>query len=51
MMKATKEHSTKPNLLNRQFKQGIPGKVLLKDITYLKYKYGKTAYLSTIKDA
>ena len=40
-----------PNLLNRQFKQGIAGKVLLTDITYLSYGKGKRAYLSTIKDA
>lgn len=50
MMKATKEHSILPNLLNRDFKQGIPGKVLLTDITYLFYGKGKKAYLSTIKD-
>lgn len=50
MMKATKEHSTMPNLLNRRFKQGTPGKVLLTDITYLTYKNRKRAYLSTIKD-
>lgn len=50
MMKATKEHSTMPNLLNRRFRQGIPGKILLTDITYLTYKNRKRAYLSTIKD-
>jgi hypothetical protein len=50
MMKATREHSTLPNLLNRNFKQNIPGKVLLTDITYLFYGQGKKAYLSTIKD-
>ena len=50
MAKATKEHSTVPNLLNRNFKQSIPGKVLLTDITYLHYGDGNTAYLSTIKD-
>jgi putative transposase len=33
--KATKEHQVVPNKLNREFKQGIPGKVLLTDITYL----------------
>lgn len=49
--KATKEHRTLPNLLNREFKQGIAGKVLLTDITYLSYGKGKRAYLSTIKDA
>ncbi|SET83654.1 Transposase InsO and inactivated derivatives [Oceanobacillus limi] len=50
MAKATKEHRTLPNLLNRQFKQNIPGKVLLTDITYLFYGKGKKVYLSTIKD-
>lgn len=51
MMKATHEHRTMPNLLQRNFKQGIPGKVLLTDITYLSYGQGKRAYLSTIKDS
>ncbi len=51
MAKATKEHRTCPNLPQRQFKQGVAGKVLLTDITYLTYKHGKRAYLSTIKDA
>lgn len=51
MMKATKEHSVLPNLLNREFKQGIPGKVLLTDISYLSFKDGQRAYLSTILDA
>ena len=49
--KATKEHSVVPNLLNRNFKQDIPGKVLLTDITYLPSRDGKMAYLSTVKDA
>lgn len=40
-----------PNLLNREFKQETPFKVLLTDITYLSYGNGKRAYLSTIKDA
>lgn len=51
MLKATQEHSVLPNLLNREFKQEIPGKVLLTDITYLYYGEGKKAYLSTIKDS
>ncbi|MBB6021666.1 transposase InsO family protein [Paenibacillus sp. JGP012] len=51
MMKATQEHRTMPNLLQRNFKQDIPGKVLLTDITYLNYGQGKRAYLSTIKDS
>lgn len=49
--KATKEHRVVPNKLNREFKQNIPGKVLLTDITYMPYGNGKMAYLSTIKDA
>jgi putative transposase len=50
LAKATKEHSVVPNKLERNFKQGIPGKVLLTDITYLFYGNKKKAYLSTIKD-
>ncbi|WP_224752832.1 IS3 family transposase [Metabacillus arenae] len=50
MMKATQEHRVVPNLLNRQFKQSVPGKVLLTDITYLFYGKGQKAYLSAIKD-
>lgn len=50
MMKATQEHRVVPNLLNREFKQDVPGKVLLTDITYLFYGKGQKAYLSTIKD-
>jgi putative transposase len=49
--KATKEHQVVPNKLNREFKQGIPGKVLLTDITYLSYNGNCMAYLSTVKDA
>ena len=49
--KATKEHRVVPNKLNREFKQGIPGKVLLTDITYLPYNGNCMAYLSTVKDA
>lgn len=48
--KATKEHQVVPNKLNREFKQGVPGKVLLTDITYLPYNGNCMAYLSTIKD-
>lgn len=51
MMKATKKHTVLHNLLNRNFKQEIPKKVLLTDITYLNYNNGKRAYLSTIKDS
>lgn len=49
--KATKEHQVLPNKLNREFKQGVPGKVLLTDITYLPYNGNSMAYLSTVKDA
>lgn len=49
MAKETKEHRIVPNLLKRQFKQGIVGKVLLTDITYMPYNDGM-AYLSTVKD-
>lgn len=51
MMKATKEHAVLPNLLNREFKQNTPRKALLTDITYLFFKNGQKAYLSTILDA
>lgn len=50
MAKATKEHITCPNLLNREFNQEEPGKVLLTDITYLYYGKGQKAYLSCVKD-
>lgn len=50
MMKATKQHTVVHNTLNRKFKQGLVGKVLLTDITYLTYGTAKRVYLSTIKD-
>lgn len=51
MAKATKEHRVVPNLLQRNFKQGIPGKILLTDITYIPYWINQMAYLSVIKDS
>jgi len=53
MMKAMQTSSVCANKIQRQFNQGIAGKVLLTDITYLFYGNGlrKRAYLSTIKDA
>lgn len=51
IMKATQEHQVLSNLLNRNFKQRIPYKVLLTDITYLSFGKGERAYLSTIIDA
>lgn len=50
MAKATQEHKTCPNLLNRQFDQGEPEKVLLTDITYIPYEKGLMAYFSCVKD-
>jgi len=50
MAKATKEHHTVENKLERQFVQGIAHKVLLTDITYLPGANGFMCYLSTIKD-
>lgn len=51
MAKATQEHRTVDNTLQRDFKKGIPGYALLTDITYLPYGDLQTAYLSTILDA
>lgn len=50
MAKATQEHQTCPNLLKREFDQGEPEKVLLTDITYMRYGNGQWAYLSCVKD-
>ncbi|UEP94723.1 IS3 family transposase [Bacillus pacificus] len=50
MLKATKEHFVVPNRLKREFRQGVPGKVLLTDITYLFYGKNQKGYLSTILD-
>jgi transposase InsO family protein len=51
ILKATFEHTVVPNLLNRNFRQNTPGKVLLTDITYVPLPSSRWAYLSTIKDA
>jgi putative transposase len=51
MAKATLEHRTVPNELQRDFKKGIPGLALLTDITYLPYGNSQTAYMSTVLDA
>lgn len=48
MAKATLEHRTLPNSLERDFRKGVPGLALLTDITYLPYGRSETAYLSTI---
>ncbi|MCY9757784.1 IS3 family transposase, partial [Paenibacillus alvei] len=46
MAKATQEHRTCPNPLERQFDQGESEKVFLTDITYIRYDSGQCAYLS-----
>jgi transposase InsO family protein len=51
MAKATQEHKTLPNLLNREFDQSEPGKVYLTDITYVYHGAAQPAYLSCVKDA
>ncbi|MFC0229606.1 IS3 family transposase, partial [Bhargavaea ullalensis] len=51
MAKANQEHRTVPNLLNREFDQDEPGKVLLADITYLYHGKGQPAYFSGVLDA
>jgi transposase InsO family protein len=48
--KALKTNNVADNLLNRNFKEYGPRRVLLTDITYILYE-GKFAYLSTILDA
>lgn len=51
MAKATQEHRTLPNTLQRDFKKNVPGLALLTDITYLPYGRAEMAYLSTILDS
>lgn len=51
MAKAMKTNSMVENLVNREFREHGPGRILLTDITYLFYNHGKKAYLSVIKDA
>jgi len=50
MAKATKEHSVVPNRLERKFKEGVPGQILLTDITYIPFG-NSFAYLSAVKDS
>ncbi len=50
MAKAMKTNKVAENVLNREFLQHGPRKVLLTDITYIPYD-GKVCYLSTILDA
>lgn len=50
MAKAMETSTIAPNLVNREFDEHGPRKILLTDITYLFFKNGK-CYLSTILDA
>jgi putative transposase len=50
IMKTNQEHRTAANILNRDFKQTIPGKTFCTDITYLYYGASQRAYLSAVKD-
>lgn len=51
MAKATQEHSVVPDRVKRYFKQDIPWKIILTDITYLYKIKDKWFYLSAAKDA
>jgi len=50
IMKKTQEHRTFENLLDRNFKQDTPKKILSTDITYFYFGKGCKAYLQVIKD-
>ena len=50
IMKKGLEHRVCPNILERNFNQKLPGKILCTDITYLYYGASRRAYLSVIKD-
>ncbi len=50
LAKATQEHTTAPNVLQRRFDQATPYKVLSTDITYLYDGRGQRLYLSIVKD-
>ena len=51
MAKALRTSNVAPNILNREFRDHGPRKVLLTDITYLLYGKGGRSYMSTILDA
>lgn len=51
MIKDMRTDNVSDNLVNREFQQHGPGKILLTDITYLFYNHGNKAYLSVIKEA
>jgi transposase InsO family protein len=49
IMKKDLEHRTAPNVLNREFSQKTPYRILCTDITYMKFNH-RFVYLSTVKD-
>ena len=49
IQKATQEHQTAPNVLNREFRTNVPYRKLGTDITYIPYK-DQWSYLSIVKD-
>lgn len=51
MAKAFETNHVAPNLLNREFRQHGPRKVLLTDITYLLHGSGMKSYMATVIDA
>ncbi len=51
MIRANHSNKLYSNVLDRNFSQGVAKKVLLTDISYLTYGYGRRAYLSVIKDS
>lgn len=50
LAKATQEHRTAPNILQRKFDQGTPYRAFGTDITYLYDGNGQRSYLSIIRD-
>lgn len=51
MIKAQQSNKIHSNLVNRLFKQGKGKKIILTDITYIKFGNGRKAYLSVMKDS
>jgi len=49
IQRATQEHRTAPNILNRGFRTDVPYRKLGTDITYIPYK-DQWSYLSIVKD-
>jgi transposase InsO family protein len=50
MAKASQEHRTAPNVLERRFDQGTPYQAFGTDITYLYDGHGQRSYLSILRD-